>query len=43
MEIKDLDGFGSYGSIVCDVNFDSEDEWNEVKKIHSKLTLSDKS
>ena len=40
MKIEDLNGFGSYGSVVHDVDFDSEDEWNEVKKIHSKSLLT---
>ena len=42
MKIKKLDGFGSYGNIIEDVDLDniSEEEWYEVKKTHAENLLT---
>jgi len=42
MRIKKLDGFGSYGSVVEDINLNSvtKDEWYKIKKVHSESLLT---
>ena len=42
MKIKKLDGFGSYGNIIEDVDFDniSEEEWYRIKKSHAENLLT---
>lgn len=42
MKIKKIDGFGSYGSIVEDVDLNniSEEEWHEIKVLHANSLLT---
>jgi alpha-ketoglutarate-dependent taurine dioxygenase len=42
MIIKDLDGFGSFGTVVDDVDLNdiNDEEWNEIKLAHGKSLLT---
>lgn len=42
MLVKDIDGFGSYGSIIEGIDLEqvTSDEWNEVKHIHANSLVT---
>jgi hypothetical protein len=42
MKVIDIEGFGSYGKIIENVNLEiiEDQEWDEIKKIHSKSLLT---
>jgi len=42
MKIFDIEGFGSYGKIIenVDLQIIGDQEWNEIKKIHAKSLLT---
>lgn len=42
MKIKKIDGFGSYGTVVedIDLNYVTEEEWYQIKLVHSQSLLT---